>query len=96
MQHHLTSLNSTLLDGVGLRGQTNATCSEMQARIPEIKDLGRIMIPNFWPSYPLPLPEMTCCTCVSATLLKYAAKRVQLCCSHMRTKEKLNDFASNV
>ena len=56
MQHHSTLLNSTFLDGVGLRGQTNATCV-VQTRIVEIRDLERIMIPNFRPNYPLPLPE---------------------------------------
>ena len=53
-----------------------------------IRGLGRIMIPNFRPIYP--------CACASATVLKCAAKREQLCCSHMRTKEMLNDVASNV
>ena len=52
MQHH-----STLLDGVGLGGQTNATCCAVQTRIPEIRDLWRIVIPNFRRNYPLPLPE---------------------------------------
>ena len=39
-------LNSTTLDGVGLRGQTNATCCAVRTRIVEIRNLGRIMIPN--------------------------------------------------
>ena len=52
---HSTLLNSILLDGVGLRGQTNATCA-VRTRTVEIKDLGRIMIPNFRPNYPLPMP----------------------------------------
>ena len=56
MQHHSTLLNSTLFDGVGPRGQTNATCA-VQTRIVEVKDLGRIMIPNFRPNYLLPLPK---------------------------------------
>ena len=56
MQHRSTLLNSTLLDGVGLRGHSNATCCAEQIRIVEIKDLGRIMIPNFRPNVPLPLP----------------------------------------
>ena len=49
--------NSTLLDGVGLRGQTIATCCAVQTRIVEIRDLGRITIPNVRSIYPLPLPE---------------------------------------
>ena len=57
MQHYWTSLNSTLLDGVGLRGQTNATCCAVLTRISEIRDLRRIMIPNFRRNYLLLLPE---------------------------------------
>ena len=34
--------------------------------------------------------------CLTSVMLKCAAKRVQLCCSHMRTREVLNDVASNV
>ena len=88
MQHNSTLLNSTFL-GAGLRGQTNATCCAVQTRIPQIRDLGPIMISNLrrnllhvalaW--------EMTCCSYASATMLKYTAKRLQLCCSHMKTKE---------
>ena len=95
MQHHSTLLNSTLLDGVVLRGQTNATCCAEQTQIPEMRDLGRIMIPNFRRTTTLAW-EMTCYACESATMLESVATRVQLCCSHMRTKETLNDVASNV
>ena len=79
MQQYSTLLNSTLLDGVALHGQTNATCA-VRTRIVEIKDLGQIMILNFRPNYPLPclrddLPRVHECKNVevhsqtSATLL---------------------------
>ena len=57
IQHRSTLLNSTWLDGVGLRGQTNATCCAVQTRILESRDLGQIMILNFRRNYPLPLLE---------------------------------------
>ena len=44
--HHSTLFNSTLLNCVGLGGQTNATCCVEQTRIGEIRDLRRIMIPK--------------------------------------------------
>lgn len=71
MQYHSALLNSTLLDGVGLRGQKNATYCAVQTGILEIRDLGRKIIPNFRRKYPLPLlEEMTCCACASVTMLK--------------------------
>ena len=63
MQYHSTLLNSTLLDGVILRGQTNATCCAVLTGTVEIKDLRQIMILNFRPNYPLPLPERELAAC---------------------------------
>ena len=96
MQHRSTLLNSTFLDGVGLRGQTDATCCAVQIRIAVIRDLRWIMISNFRPIYQLSCLRDDCWACASATMLKCAAKRMQLCCSHMTTKEMLNDVAPNV
>ena len=56
-QHHSTLLSSTLSDGVVLHGQTNGTCCAVRAQTVEIKDLGRIMITNCRPNFPLPLPK---------------------------------------
>ena len=63
MQDHSILLNSTSLDVVWLRHQTNTTCCVEHTRIMEIRDLGRIMIPNFRPIYPLPLPERWLAAC---------------------------------
>ena len=60
--YHSTLLNSTFMDGVGLRGQTNATCCSVQTRTVENRDLERIMIPNFRRNYPF-------CSCLRDDLL---------------------------
>ena len=93
MQHYLTLLNSTSLDDVGLRGRTNATRCAEQTRTVKIRNND----PEFYANLSVALVwERTCCVCANATTLKCATKRVQLYWSHMRTKEMLNEVASNV
>ena len=57
MQQHLTLLNSTFLDDVGLHGPINASCCTVETQIVQISDLGLIMIPNLRQNYSLPMPE---------------------------------------